>query len=143
MNTVSNDIMNRTGQRLYCPQVVEKEVFRAGFDLYDGPDPPSFNGTSNLSAATVDVMGVAYSKESYAIAIAAALTLLVGIYQVLNRPAKCIMLQDPEAIYWTSSVPLAPPYLTCTMWISLSLTTGLSYLTLLFPSLSLHSIQEH
>ncbi|KAG7271805.1 hypothetical protein CRUP_018301 [Coryphaenoides rupestris] len=68
---------------LMVGQVVEKEVFRAGFDLNDGPDPGSFNVTSNLSAATVDVMGVVYSKESYAIGIATALTLLVGIYQVL------------------------------------------------------------
>ena len=72
--------------------MVDREVFQAGFDLNDSPDPGSFNGTgvaSNLSAATVDVMGVAYSKECYAISIAAALTLLAGIYQVLNGAVKC------------------------------------------------------
>ncbi|XP_056434278.1 sulfate anion transporter 1 [Gadus chalcogrammus] len=70
---------------LMVGQVVDREVFQAGFDLSD-TDPGSFNGTgvaSNLSAATVEVMGVVYSKECYAIAIAAALTLLAGIYQVL------------------------------------------------------------
>ena len=68
-------------------------MFQAGFDLSD-TDPGSFNGTgvaSNLSAATVEVMGVVYSKECYAIAIAAALTLLAGIYQVMNRSVKCLI----------------------------------------------------
>ncbi|KAK0143615.1 Sulfate anion transporter 1 [Merluccius polli] len=71
---------------LMVGQVVDREVFQAGFDLNDSPDQGSINGTgvaSNLSAATLDVMGVAYSKECYAISIAAALTLLAGIYQVL------------------------------------------------------------
>ncbi|CAL8318018.1 unnamed protein product [Lota lota] len=71
---------------LMVGQVVDREMFQAGFDLSDSPDPGSFNRTgvaSNISAATVEVMGVAYSKECYAIAIAAALTLLAGIYQVM------------------------------------------------------------
>ncbi|KAJ3606099.1 hypothetical protein NHX12_028142 [Muraenolepis orangiensis] len=72
---------------LMVGQVVDREVFQAGFDLNDSPDlQGSFNGSgiaSNLSATTVDVMGVVYSKEAYAIGIAAAVTLLAGIYQVL------------------------------------------------------------
>ena len=76
-------------------------MFQAGFDLGD-TDPGSSNGTavaSNLSAATVEVMGVVYSKECYAIAIAAALTLPAGIYQVLNGSEERITLTDPGGMF--------------------------------------------
>ncbi|XP_035524037.1 sulfate anion transporter 1-like, partial [Morone saxatilis] len=76
---------------LMVGQVVDKELFLAGFDLNEestqsGPD--MFNATlgSNLTAGTlhsVELMGVQCGKECYSISIAAALTFLVGIYQVM------------------------------------------------------------
>ncbi|CAJ1071229.1 sulfate anion transporter 1 [Xyrichtys novacula] len=76
---------------LMVGQVVDKELFLAGFDLDEdsktsGPDV--FNSTvgSNLTAGhphSVELMGMQCGKECYAIAIAAALTFLAGIYQVL------------------------------------------------------------
>ncbi|KAL7377163.1 hypothetical protein ABVT39_023005 [Epinephelus coioides] len=66
-------------------------MFLAGFDLNEdstasGPDV--FNATlgTNLTADTfhsVELMGMQCGKECYSIAIAAALTFLAGIYQVL------------------------------------------------------------
>ncbi|XP_051268920.1 sulfate anion transporter 1 [Dicentrarchus labrax] len=76
---------------LMVGQVVDKELFLAGFDLNEestlsGPD--MFNATleSNLTAGTlhsVELMGVQCGKECYAISVATALTFLVGIYQVM------------------------------------------------------------
>ncbi|XP_033502949.2 sulfate anion transporter 1 [Epinephelus lanceolatus] len=76
---------------LMVGQVVDKEMFLAGFDLNEdstasGPDV--FNATlgTNLTAGTfhsVELMGMQCGKECYSIAIAAALTFLAGIYQVL------------------------------------------------------------
>ncbi|XP_037121871.1 sulfate anion transporter 1 [Syngnathus acus] len=70
---------------LMVGQVVYREVFLAGFDLNeDSPGVPEFNGSFiNLTTHTVEIMGVQCGKECYAISVAAALTLLAGIYQVL------------------------------------------------------------
>uniref|UniRef100_UPI003AADC534 sulfate anion transporter 1 n=1 Tax=Centroberyx gerrardi TaxID=166262 RepID=UPI003AADC534 len=74
---------------LMVGQVVDKEVYLAGFDPNEdsgtkSPGPGILNGTgsTNLSGG-VELMGLACGKECYAISIAAALTLLAGIYQVL------------------------------------------------------------
>ncbi|KAM6901880.1 sulfate anion transporter 1 isoform 1-T2 [Lycodopsis pacificus] len=76
---------------LMVGQVVYKEMFLAGFDLNEdstasGPDV--FNATlgANLTAGklhTVELMGLQCGKECYSISIAAALTFLVGVYQVV------------------------------------------------------------
>ncbi|XP_071762536.2 sulfate anion transporter 1 [Centroberyx gerrardi] len=74
---------------LMVGQVVDKEVYLAGFDPNEdsgtkSPGPGILNGTdgTNLSGG-VELMGLACGKECYAISIAAALTFLAGIYQVL------------------------------------------------------------
>lgn len=77
-------------------QVVDKEMFLAGFDLNEdstssalsGPDV--FNATlgTNLTAGklhSVELMGLQCGKECYSISIAAALTFLAGIYQVKEQ----------------------------------------------------------
>ncbi|KAM8872744.1 sulfate anion transporter 1 isoform 1-T3 [Synchiropus picturatus] len=69
---------------LMVGQVVDREVFLAGFDLND--ESAAFNSSLNLSSAagqTVELMGMQCGKECYAIRIAAALTFLAGVYQVL------------------------------------------------------------
>ncbi|KAM3874423.1 sulfate anion transporter 1 [Diretmus argenteus] len=76
---------------LMVGQVVDKHVYLAGFDPNDdsatkGSGLGIFNSTegTNLSdRGSVEVMGLACSKECYAISIAAALTFLAGIYQVM------------------------------------------------------------
>lgn len=73
-----------------CIQVVDREVFLAGFDLNEDSkpsDPDVFNGSmgTNLTAGelhSVELMGLQCGKECYAISIAAALTFLTGVYQV-------------------------------------------------------------
>ncbi|XP_061590342.1 sulfate anion transporter 1 [Cololabis saira] len=71
---------------LMVGQVVDREVFLAGFDLDDDSTSPlgMDNDTlTNLTVHTVELMGVQCSKECYAISIAAALTLLAGVYQIM------------------------------------------------------------
>ncbi|XP_059214423.1 sulfate anion transporter 1 [Centropristis striata] len=73
---------------LMVGQVVDKHMFMAGFDLNEDPSPDVFNATlgSNLTAGSlhsVELMGQQCGKECYAISIAAALTFLAGIYQVM------------------------------------------------------------
>uniref|UniRef100_A0A3Q1EI75 Sulfate transporter n=1 Tax=Acanthochromis polyacanthus TaxID=80966 RepID=A0A3Q1EI75_9TELE len=76
---------------LMVGQVVDREVFLAGFDLNEEstkPSPDVFNGTIgfNLTGGnvhTVELMGMQCGKECYAITIAAAVTFLAGIYQIL------------------------------------------------------------
>ncbi|KAM7369191.1 hypothetical protein PAMP_013483 [Pampus punctatissimus] len=76
---------------LMVGQVVDREVFLAGFDLSDdlsasGPDGLNGSLGMNFTAAeeqSVELMGMRYGKECYAISIAAALTFLAGIYQVM------------------------------------------------------------
>lgn len=71
-------------------QVVDKELFQAGFDLNEDsktPDLTVFNATlgNNLTAAkvhSVELMGLQCGKACYAISVASALTFLAGIYQV-------------------------------------------------------------
>ncbi|XP_029371937.1 sulfate anion transporter 1 isoform X2 [Echeneis naucrates] len=72
---------------LMVGQVVDREVFLAGFDLNEDSGPDVFNGSrdTNFTAGklhTVELMGLQCGKECYAISIAVALTLLAGIYQV-------------------------------------------------------------
>nr|XP_057920895.1 sulfate anion transporter 1 [Doryrhamphus excisus] len=74
---------------LMVGQVVDKEVFLAGFDLNEESSGPQvFNGSFGINltsshAHSVEIMGVQCGKECYAISIAAALTFLAGIYQVM------------------------------------------------------------
>lgn len=80
------------------PQVVDREVFLAGFDLNEDSTSSSasknvFNGTlgTNLTEGkvyTVELFGMQCGKEYYAISVAAAVTFLAGVYQVkgIDRP---------------------------------------------------------
>ncbi|XP_074546482.1 sulfate anion transporter 1 [Halichoeres trimaculatus] len=76
---------------LMVGQVVDKELFLAGFDLDEDSKLSGghvFNATlsTNLTDGnrhSVELMGMQCGKECYAIAIAAALTFLAGIYQVM------------------------------------------------------------
>ncbi|KAG7476665.1 hypothetical protein MATL_G00085360 [Megalops atlanticus] len=78
---------------LMVGQVVDREVYLAGFDLNEDSKPATpgldgiFNGTGVSSPSTVNLTLGAYNiecgKECYAISIAAALTFLAGVYQVL------------------------------------------------------------
>ncbi|CAK6954690.1 sulfate anion transporter 1 [Scomber scombrus] len=74
---------------LMVGQVVYREVFKAGFDLSEDPSSYRVLNVSmgiNLTAGevhTVELMGMQCGKECYAISIAAAITFLAGIYQVM------------------------------------------------------------
>lgn len=76
---------------LMVGQVVDKELFDAGFDLNEEPlqyGSAVLNATmgNNLTGAkvhTVELMGMQIGKEYYAISIASALTLVAGVYQIL------------------------------------------------------------
>ncbi|XP_061657227.1 sulfate anion transporter 1 isoform X3 [Syngnathoides biaculeatus] len=74
---------------LMVGQVVNREVFLAGFDPNeDSSGLPEFNGSFSINhtasqTPSVEIMGVQCGKECYAISIAAALTFLAGIYQVM------------------------------------------------------------
>ncbi|XP_033952505.1 sulfate anion transporter 1 [Pseudochaenichthys georgianus] len=75
---------------LMVGQVVNKEMFLAGFDLNEDSKASGLvlNASlgSNLtigSPHSVELMGVQCEKECYSISIAAALTFMVGVYQLL------------------------------------------------------------
>ncbi|KAM9841779.1 sulfate anion transporter 1 [Aulostomus maculatus] len=76
---------------LMVGQVVDREMFLAGFDLNEesvSPSPGMFNGSLGINVSvggehTVELMGLQCGKACYAISIAAALTFLAGIYQVM------------------------------------------------------------
>ncbi|XP_056141062.1 sulfate anion transporter 1 [Lampris incognitus] len=75
---------------LMIGQVVDREVYLAGFDLNEDSGISAnsldiLNGTqgTNLSATEMGSMGIECGKECYAINIAAAVTFLAGIYQVM------------------------------------------------------------
>uniref|UniRef100_A0A667WNC6 Sulfate transporter n=1 Tax=Myripristis murdjan TaxID=586833 RepID=A0A667WNC6_9TELE len=75
---------------LMVGQVVNREVYLAGFDPNEdsgtklsGPGMMNGTGGANLSAGSVELLGLQCGKECYAISIAAALTFLAGIYQVM------------------------------------------------------------
>lgn len=72
---------------LMVGQVVDREVFQAGFDIDESKTATLdvLNGTLdvNMTKKTIELFGVAFEKESYAILVAATLTFLAGIYQVL------------------------------------------------------------
>ncbi|XP_030598662.1 sulfate anion transporter 1 isoform X1 [Archocentrus centrarchus] len=76
---------------LMVGQVVDREVFLAGFDLNEDSavsNPDAINGTlgTNLTLGkvhTVELMGMQCGKECYAISVAVTVTFLAGIYQVL------------------------------------------------------------
>ncbi|KAM9735427.1 sulfate anion transporter 1 isoform 1-T2 [Menidia menidia] len=75
---------------LMVGQVVDREVFLAGFDLSDDStsSPDIFNSTAatNLTGGavhTVELMGMQCGKECYAISVAAAVTFLAGVYQIM------------------------------------------------------------
>lgn len=75
---------------LLALQVVDKELFRAGFDLNEetlkfAPDVLNDTLGNNLTGPklhTVELMGMQVGKECYAISVASALTLVAGVYQV-------------------------------------------------------------
>ncbi|XP_043952284.1 sulfate anion transporter 1 isoform X2 [Gambusia affinis] len=76
---------------LMVGQVVVREVFQAGFDLNEDSTPSPhelFNATLDLNFTrkpelTVELLGMQLGKDSYAIAVAAAVTFLAGVYQIL------------------------------------------------------------
>ncbi|XP_047424895.1 sulfate anion transporter 1 [Mugil cephalus] len=76
---------------LMVGQVVDREVYLAGFDLNEDSTPSShdfLNGTlgtnfSDGKVHSVELMGVECSKECYAISVAAAITFLAGVYQII------------------------------------------------------------
>ncbi|XP_039634778.1 sulfate anion transporter 1 isoform X1 [Perca fluviatilis] len=73
---------------LMVGQVVDKEMFLAGFDLNEDSGPDAFNATLgiNLTAGklhSVELMGLQCGRECYSISIAAALTFLAGVYQLI------------------------------------------------------------
>ncbi|CAL1569845.1 unnamed protein product [Knipowitschia caucasica] len=73
---------------LMVGQVVDREVFKAGFDTSEDSKISQldmFNSTLdvNMTTKTIEMFGVPFEKESYAILVAATLTCLAGIYQVL------------------------------------------------------------
>ncbi|KAJ8393957.1 hypothetical protein AAFF_G00054900 [Aldrovandia affinis] len=78
---------------LMVGQVVDREVYLAGFDLSEDSKSATmsldgvWNGTGVSNDATVNLtlggFSLACGKECYAISIATALTFLTGIYQVL------------------------------------------------------------
>ncbi|KAJ0015471.1 hypothetical protein NQD34_009091 [Periophthalmus magnuspinnatus] len=73
---------------LLVGQVVDREVFKAGFDTSEDSKISKlglFNGTLdvNLTTKTIELFGVEFEKETYAILVATSLTCLAGIYQVL------------------------------------------------------------
>ncbi|XP_034048614.1 sulfate anion transporter 1 [Thalassophryne amazonica] len=74
---------------LMVGQVVIRELYLAGFDLNEDVTPSDVSNTtalSNYSDGKVDyvaLMGLHCGKDCYAITVAAALTFLAGIYQVI------------------------------------------------------------
>lgn len=76
---------------LMVGQVVDREIFLAGFDLNEdstasGHDALNATLVTNLTGGkihSVELMGLQCGKACYAISIAAAVTFLAGIYQVL------------------------------------------------------------
>uniref|UniRef100_A0A3Q3JJT4 Sulfate transporter n=1 Tax=Monopterus albus TaxID=43700 RepID=A0A3Q3JJT4_MONAL len=76
---------------LMVGQVVDREVFLAGFDLNEDSKPSGpdvLNGSMDINFTvgqlhSVELMGLQCSKECYAISIAAAVTFLAGVYQVM------------------------------------------------------------
>lgn len=76
---------------LMVGQVVDKEMFLAGFDLNEdsaASGPVVFNGTmgTNLTAGnlhSVELMGLQCGEDCYSISIAVALTFVVGVYQLM------------------------------------------------------------
>ncbi|XP_051534045.1 sulfate anion transporter 1-like [Myxocyprinus asiaticus] len=76
---------------LMVGQVVDREVYLAGFDMNEDTKQNAFdvglNGTgeTNTTGVNLKIMALTMEcgKECYAISIATALTLLAGVYQVL------------------------------------------------------------
>ncbi|KAK7131238.1 hypothetical protein R3I94_016389 [Phoxinus phoxinus] len=74
---------------LMVGQVVDREVYLAGFDLNEDSTRNAFglNGTGETNTSVVNLkitaLNMECGKECYAISIATALTLLAGVYQVL------------------------------------------------------------
>lgn len=94
-----------------CLQVVDREVFMAGFDLNEDSKTSGvdvFNGSmdSNLTAPqhTVELMGLQCGKECYAITIAAAVTFLAGIYQVKKQ--WCCIFTVPKFMFSLASLSI-------------------------------------
>ncbi|XP_056587114.1 sulfate anion transporter 1 [Triplophysa dalaica] len=75
---------------LMIGQVVDREVYLAGFDLSEDIKQNAFdglNGTGEINTTVVNLkmlgLNMECGKECYAISIATAVTFLVGVYQVL------------------------------------------------------------
>lgn len=79
---------------LMVGQVVDREVYLAGFDLNDDSTKNAFglNGTGETNTTAVNLkitaLNMECGKECYAISIATALTLLAGVYQVRTYSGK-------------------------------------------------------
>ncbi|KAL7854177.1 hypothetical protein AOLI_G00210210 [Acnodon oligacanthus] len=76
---------------LMVGQVVDREVYLAGFDLSDESKQSSLHSEWNITEdfsktainLTIKAFNIECGKECYAISIATALTFLAGVYQVL------------------------------------------------------------
>lgn len=77
---------------LMVGQVVDREVYLAGFDISDESKPSSLDEGWNITEdysktainLTTNAINMNCGKECYAISIATALTFLAGIYQVFH-----------------------------------------------------------
>ncbi|XP_015241769.1 sulfate anion transporter 1 [Cyprinodon tularosa] len=73
---------------LMVGQTVVREVFLAGFDMSEDSTPSpheAFNDTNQTfkPELTVELMGMQLGKDDYSISIAASVTFLAGVYQIL------------------------------------------------------------
>lgn len=93
---------------LLALQVVDKELFHAGFDLNEETlnfAPDALNATlgNNLTGPklhTVELMGMQVGKECYAISVASALTLVAGVYQVKEWLQSHIRIQKLQFMWY-------------------------------------------
>lgn len=71
---------------LMVGQIVDREVYLAGFDLNEDSKQNALNGLNGTGETNTTIVNLALNitcgKECYAISIAAAVTFLAGVYQV-------------------------------------------------------------
>lgn len=88
-------------------QVVDKELFMAGFDLNDDSmvSAEALNATlgANITAAnrhSVELLGLQCGKECYAISVASALTFMAGVYQVKDQLHSDLKMSECNFQMW-------------------------------------------
>lgn len=83
---------------LMVGQVVDRELLRAGFPpAQDGPAPGNGSRALNASAAGLAPGLLDCGRECYAIRVATALTLMMGIYQVRRRAGVLTVPREGQA----------------------------------------------